>query len=292
MVPAANSTDAPAGSLIAVIKTKSSLTSNAVTMSSLPGGQITSVPPRSGFGMLKMVRPKKRQAVSLPTASVLRPVAPGIGLLAALVPAMVLVPSGVRAQTDIDQGKSPAQIFASDCAACHKAPKGLGNGKNSLTLSAFLREHYTASREQAAALAAYVLGAGSGPAADVAGRGQKPAAAAKADDPKLSSRTAKPPGKPDDSGAASAKLQDEPKADDDSGAGDDNGRRPVTARREPPGATRGRKKELPGSTPTIMAEPAATAAPETPPNPARSAAAPTSPEQGESAPVPRDNIPD
>jgi mono/diheme cytochrome c family protein len=280
MVPAANSTDAPAGLLIAVIKTKSSLTSNGVTMSFVPEGK-SPRSPAVGFGMLKMVRPTKPHDNSPRRRS-------AVGLLAGLVPAMVLVPAGARAQTDIDQGKSPAQIFASDCAVCHKAPKGLGNGKNSLTLSAFLREHYTASREQAAALAAYVLGAGSGsgPVAD-----KKPATA-KADDPKLSSRTVKPAAKSDDSGAATAKLPDEPKADDDSGAGDDN-RRPVTARREPqpPNAGRGRRKDQPASppTPALTSEPATF---DTPPGPSRSAAAPASPEQGESAPVPRDNIPD
>jgi hypothetical protein len=282
MVPAVNSTDAPAGLLIAVIKTKSSLTSNAVTMSSVREGK-SPRSPAVGFGMLKMVRPTKPHDILRPRHSV-----PAIGLLAAVVTAMVLVPVGARAQTDIDQGKSPAQIFASDCAVCHKAPKGLGNGKNSLTLSAFLREHYTASREQAASLAAYVLGAGSGsgPVAD-----KKPATA-KADDPKLSSRTVKPAAKPDDSGAPTAKLPDEPKADDDSGGGDDN-RRPVTARREPqpPNAGRGRRKDQPASPPipSLTSEPATF---DTPPSPSRSAAAPANPEQGESAPVPRDNIPD
>ena len=57
---------------------------------------------------------------------------------------------------NIDQGKSPADIFANDCAACHKSTRGLANGQNSLALSSFLREHYTASKDQANALAAYV----------------------------------------------------------------------------------------------------------------------------------------
>ena len=90
----------------------------------------------------------------------------GIGGRAAMIPAMA------RAQTNIDQGKPPSEIFANDCAVCHKTTRGLANGKNSFMLSGFLREHYTASREQAAALAAYVLGAGgSGPAQ---APGQKP----------------------------------------------------------------------------------------------------------------------
>jgi len=81
-----------------------------------------------------------------------------IALIAGLAPA--LLPVAARAQVNIDAGKSSAEIYASDCATCHKTPRGLAVGKNSLTLSSFLREHYTASRDQASALAAYVLGAG------------------------------------------------------------------------------------------------------------------------------------
>jgi hypothetical protein len=84
----------------------------------------------------------------------------------------VVVPSA-RAQTNIDQGKTPAEIFANACAVCHKSTRGLADGKNSLMLSGFLQEHYTASRAQAGALAAYVLASGgSGPAPPVAA--QKP----------------------------------------------------------------------------------------------------------------------
>ena len=98
--------------------------------------------------------------------------APTIGLVAMLAPAMAL------AQTNLDQGKSASQIFATACAECHKAPRGLANGKNAAALGDFLREHYTTSREQAAALAAYVLGGrGAEPVGGAGqGRGQKPAA--------------------------------------------------------------------------------------------------------------------
>jgi hypothetical protein len=67
------------------------------------------------------------------------------------------------AQVNIDQGKSPAEMFSGDCATCHKSAKGLANGRNSGALAGFLREHYTSSAQQAASLAAYVLGAGGGP---------------------------------------------------------------------------------------------------------------------------------
>ena len=98
--------------------------------------------------------------------------APTIGLVAVLAPAMA------HAQTNLDQGKSASQIFAAACVECHKAPRGLGKGKNSAALTDFLVEHYTTSRAQAAALAAYVLGGrGAEPIGGAAqGKAQKPPA--------------------------------------------------------------------------------------------------------------------
>jgi hypothetical protein len=55
-------------------------------------------------------------------------------------------------------GKPPAQLFASDCtgAGCHKGPQGLTKRLLPGSLAGFLREHYTNSRESAAALANYL----------------------------------------------------------------------------------------------------------------------------------------
>jgi hypothetical protein len=74
-----------------------------------------------------------------------------IGFLAMLAPAVA------RAQTNLDQGKSASQLFAGACAECHKAPHTLAKGKSAATVAEFLREHYTTGRDQAAALAAYVV---------------------------------------------------------------------------------------------------------------------------------------
>jgi hypothetical protein len=71
--------------------------------------------------------------------------------------------SGAGAQENLDQGKSGAQLFASDCEICHKTTAGLSKGRI-LGLESFLREHYTASRESAAAVAAYVQATDKGPA--------------------------------------------------------------------------------------------------------------------------------
>jgi hypothetical protein len=70
------------------------------------------------------------------------------------------------AQENLDYGKTPAQLYASDCAICHKSPQGLAaKGGGLLGLEGFLREHYTASRESAAAIAGYLRSMGNAPVA-------------------------------------------------------------------------------------------------------------------------------
>jgi hypothetical protein len=132
---------------------------------------------------------------------VTRSLAPTIGLLVALAPALAC------AQTNLDQGKSASQIFASACIECHKAPQGLAHGKSSATIADFLREHYTTNAQQAAALAAYVVG-GRDTGAAPQGRGQKPAAdqgTASTEAPKPETRSGRQPSKPEE-GTAASKL--------------------------------------------------------------------------------------
>ena len=74
-----------------------------------------------------------------------------IGILAMLAPAIG------HAQTNLDRGKSASQLFAGSCIECHKAPQALAKGKSAATIAEFLREHYTTGRDQAAALAAYLV---------------------------------------------------------------------------------------------------------------------------------------
>jgi hypothetical protein len=60
---------------------------------------------------------------------------------------------------DLTAGKTPAQLFRSDCGACHRSPNGLVKERgNASGLAAFLRDHYTTNNGSAAALAAYVSG--------------------------------------------------------------------------------------------------------------------------------------
>jgi len=77
---------------------------------------------------------------------------------------LALVFSGAaQAQENLDAGKTPAQLFASDCAICHKSTRGLARGGGMFDLESFLREHYTASRESAAKIAGYLRQVDRGP---------------------------------------------------------------------------------------------------------------------------------
>ena len=85
-----------------------------------------------------------------------------------LVAVWVVVAAGLNAgpalaQEDLNRGKSPAQLFASDCADCHRSPRALGRRDNANALAGFLRVHYTASRESAAAIASYLVSLGPEP---------------------------------------------------------------------------------------------------------------------------------
>lgn len=58
--------------------------------------------------------------------------------------------------TNLDEGKTPAQFFASSCAVCHQSGQGLAKGRGAGTLASFLRQHYTTSSAQANTLAGYL----------------------------------------------------------------------------------------------------------------------------------------
>lgn len=79
---------------------------------------------------------------------------------------VAIMTSGAAAfAQDYTAGKTPAQLFASDCSGCHKSPQGLAKGKDTKSLASFLREHYTTKLETAGALAAYVAASGGDAAA-------------------------------------------------------------------------------------------------------------------------------
>jgi hypothetical protein len=78
---------------------------------------------------------------------------PRLPCIVAVLVMVATVPAG--AQENLDSGKSAAQLFASDCAICHKTPQSLKHA-GAPNLVEFLRQHYAASRESATAIAAYL----------------------------------------------------------------------------------------------------------------------------------------
>jgi hypothetical protein len=73
------------------------------------------------------------------------------------IAALVLCAAGAAAaQGNLDQGKTAAQLFAADCANCHKSPQSVSSTRWLFGLESFLTQHYTSSRQSAAILAAYL----------------------------------------------------------------------------------------------------------------------------------------
>jgi hypothetical protein len=64
---------------------------------------------------------------------------------------------------DINEGRTPAQVFATDCGVCHKSVQGLAKDRSPNALTSFLRQHYTTGIQQAGALAAYLASIPSAP---------------------------------------------------------------------------------------------------------------------------------
>ncbi len=84
----------------------------------------------------------------------------GAVLLGVIGVATVAAVGSAQAQSNLDAGKSPAQIFSDTCNACHRSPRELKQ-----TSPGFLREHYTTGGREAAAMAAYLASVGSDPRA-------------------------------------------------------------------------------------------------------------------------------
>src|ERR1700716_686936 len=61
---------------------------------------------------------------------------------------------------NLEAGKSPSQIFAGTCSACHKSPRGLLKTVPAGSLASFLRQHYTTSPDMASLLSAFLISNG------------------------------------------------------------------------------------------------------------------------------------
>jgi hypothetical protein len=98
-----------------------------------------------------------------------------------LIGGFAAAPAPALAQQNLEAGKSPAQIFAGACTACHKGPRGLLKTVPAGSLQSFLRQHYTTSPDMATLLSTYLTSNG---AADTryAGTQGKPARDEKKDE--------------------------------------------------------------------------------------------------------------
>ena len=79
----------------------------------------------------------------------------------------------VQAQ-NLEAGKSPSQIFAGTCNACHKSPRGLLRTVPAGSLPGFLRQHYTTSGDMASLISAFLVANGAADTRHVGGQ-TKPA---------------------------------------------------------------------------------------------------------------------
>ncbi|MFT4117301.1 hypothetical protein [Bradyrhizobium sp.] len=61
---------------------------------------------------------------------------------------------------NLEAGKTPSQLFAQTCNACHKSPRGLLKTVAPGSLPGFLRQHYTTSSDMAGVLASYLVSNG------------------------------------------------------------------------------------------------------------------------------------
>jgi len=77
---------------------------------------------------------------------------------------------------NLEAGKSPSQLFAGTCNACHKSPRGLLKTVSAGSLPGFLRQHYTTSSDMAAQLSSFLIANGASDNRSKPGSDTKPAA--------------------------------------------------------------------------------------------------------------------
>ncbi|MEO8321206.1 MAG: hypothetical protein ABI561_23085, partial [Bradyrhizobium sp.] len=99
--------------------------------------------------------------------------------------------------TNLEAGKSPSQIFAGTCNACHKSPRGLLKTVPASSLPGFLRQHYTTSSDMASVLASFLVSNGAADTRYQAKDAPKQDPSKKPDAKQEAKQDAKPEGKPD-----------------------------------------------------------------------------------------------
>jgi hypothetical protein len=69
-----------------------------------------------------------------------------------------LPPSGHQTEpVDLNEGKTPAELFQAGCSVCHQSPGGLAKGRREGELTSFLRQHYSSSVQHAGTLASFLV---------------------------------------------------------------------------------------------------------------------------------------
>ena len=128
------------------------------------------------------------------------------------------------AQGNIDAGRTPAQLFSDTCAGCHRSTRDIKR-----PTAGFLRQHYTAGSDEAAAIANYLnSGASSDPRAGQPKRPPAPVA-----DPGLENAKQQPKQLPKQAASPPA-IIDQAK-DQAKSAGQPKGRRPAATAEVRPG---------------------------------------------------------
>jgi hypothetical protein len=117
-------------------------------------------------------------------------------------------PSATVPQTepmDLDEGKTPQQMFSNACSVCHQSAQGLAKGRSAGQLGSFLRQHYTTGTGQANSLASFLTSGGNDRGTPTPVRGAPGDKPEKPADPAAASRKPKPEetrGKPEPAVAA------------------------------------------------------------------------------------------
>src|SRR5262245_40080072 len=66
--------------------------------------------------------------------------------------------SSAGAQGSLEEGKTATQLYAANCASCHKSPQSVTKATGIFGLESYLRGHYTPSAASAVTIAAYLEG--------------------------------------------------------------------------------------------------------------------------------------
>ena len=91
--------------------------------------------------------------------------------------------SSAGAQGSLEEGKTAAQLYAANCASCHKSPQSVTKATGIFGLESYLREHYTPNPQSAATIAAYLEGLETQSSGSVRARATKHASQANAPKP-------------------------------------------------------------------------------------------------------------